>query len=128
MDIIEAMCPVLASIVNEYIPPMPRARQIINLEWDGRPNVGCYAAFFKQPTSTWNFKRLIQKTMAYRDQIHSDMTITAAWNIRKMTSLYHLNSRALYDIQKKNNVILLTYSRRHSHLIILLIIRIDDVC
>lgn len=61
MDIIEAMCPVLASIVNEYIPPMPRARQIINLEWDGRPNVGCYAAFFKQPTSTWNFKRLIQK-------------------------------------------------------------------
>lgn len=69
MDILEALCSDLAGIVNEYIPPMSRARQIYNLEWDGRPAVGCYAAFFKQPTTTWNFERLIQKTRAYRDQI-----------------------------------------------------------
>lgn len=69
MDILEALCPDLAGIVNEYVLPMSRAQQIYNLEWDGRPAAGCYAAFFKQPTTTWDFERLIQKTRAYRDQI-----------------------------------------------------------
>ena len=84
MDILEALCPDLAGIVNEYIPPMSRARQIYNLEWDGRPAVGCYAAFFKQPTTTWNFERLIQKTRAYRDQIP-------------------LNDNAVYQTDRKEN-------------------------
>jgi hypothetical protein len=84
MNILEAMYPVLANIINEYISPMPRARQIFNLEWDGRLAVGCYAAFFKQPTTTWNFKRLIQKTRAYRDQIP-------------------LNNNAVYQADRKEN-------------------------